>query len=249
MKLGLSDRIALITGGASGIGQGIAGALRAEGCEVFIADLDLAAADFAAKTIGAGAHALAIDVTDPADVERRIREVAEGAGRLDILINSAGILQIHSVIDATIEDWQKICAVNLSGTYYCLKAALPFMLAQKYGRIINIASVSAIKGGGAFGNTLYGTTKAGVVAMSKGFARELGPHGITVNAISPGVVDTAMTRSMLTPELRERMLAAFPMQRFPSASEVADLAVFLASDAAAAITGQNLIIDCGFLTK
>jgi len=241
--------MALITGGASGIGQCIAAALCAEGCSVYIADLDLAAAERAAQEIGTGAYALCIDVTDPADVERRIRGVAEAAGRLDILVNSAGILQIHSIVEATIEDWQKICAVNLSGVYYCMKAALPFMLAQKYGRIINVASVSAVKGGGAFGNTLYGSTKAGVVAMSKGFARELGPHGITVNAISPGVVDTAMTRSMLKPALRKRMLESFPLRRFPTTEEVANLAVFVASDAAASITGQNLIIDSGFLTK
>jgi len=249
MQLDLGGKVALVTGGASGIGHGIAAALCAEGCTVYLADLDLAAAESAAASIGARAHALRLDVTDSADTARQLARAAATSGRVDILVNSAGILQTHSIIDATIEDWQKICSVNLSGIYYCVKAALPFMLERKYGRIINIASVSAVKGGGAFGNVLYGTTKAGAVAMTKGLARELAPHGITVNAISPGVVDTAMTRSHLTPELYARLIAGFPMERLPTIAEVANLALFLASDQCAAITGQNLIVDCGFLTK
>ena len=245
MDLNLAARVALVTGGASGLGFGIAAALHAEGCDVHVADLDYAAAERAVGTMGARSHALRMDVTDAADVMQKIGAV----GSIDILVNSAGILQTASVFESSPGDWQKICAVNLSGVFHCVKAAIPAMCERRHGRIINIASVSAQRGGGAFGNVLYGTTKAGVLAMTRGLARELGPHGITVNSISPGVVETAMTQSRLQPELRARMLERFPLQRFPAVSEVVSLALYLASDLGAAITGQDLVVDCGFLTR
>ncbi len=106
-------------------------------------------------------------------------------GRLDIVVNNAGILKTGPVLEASIDDWDQVCRVNLSGVFYCCKAVLASMVTQRYGKIVNIASVSAMKGGGSFGNVLYGTTKAGVVALTKGLARELGPYGINVNAIAP----------------------------------------------------------------
>ena len=121
------------------------------------------------------------------------------------------------MVDATIDDWDQVCRVNLSGVYYCCKAALPAMVAQHYGKIVNIASVSAAKGGGSFGNVLYGTTKAGVVALTKGLARELAPLGINVNAIAPSVTETGMTSPLLTPERRRQVLASIPLGRFAAA--------------------------------
>jgi len=123
------------------------------------------------------------------------------------------------------------------------------MIARKYGKIVNIASVSAAKGGGQFGNVLYGTTKAGVVAMTQGFARELGPYGINVNAISPGVVDTAMTSALMSAELRAKMIETIPLRRLIDSTEVARLAVFLASDVSEGITGQAIALDAGFLIR
>jgi 3-oxoacyl-[acyl-carrier protein] reductase len=142
-----------------------------------------------------------------------------------------------------------VCRAILSSVYYCSKAVLPVMLARRYGKIVNIASMSAAKAGGVFGNVLYGTTKAGVVAFTKGFARELAPHGINVNAIAPGVVETAMTRARLTPEVREQVVTAMPMRRLASVDDVANAVTFLASDAASYITGDTLLVDGGCLTR
>jgi NAD(P)-dependent dehydrogenase (short-subunit alcohol dehydrogenase family) len=139
--------------------------------------------------------------------------------------------------------------VNLSGVYYCCKAVLPFMLERKSGRIINIASVSAAKGGGAFGNVLYGTTKAGVVALTKGMARELGPFGINVNAIAPSVTETGMVRALLTPERRHAVLASIPLGRFASTSDISNMVLILASDVSSYVTGETIVVDGGYLTR
>ena len=151
-------------------------------------------------------------------------------------------------MDSSIQDWEEVTRINLSSVFYCSKAVVPFMIEQKYGKIINIASVSAMKGGGALGNTLYGTTKAGVVAMTKGFARELAPMDINVNAIAPAVARTVMTENRLTPALEQRIKARIPMGRLGKASDVACLAAFLASDLSQFITGETIAVDGGFLT-
>ena len=132
--------------------------------------------------------------------------------------------------------------------YYCVKAAIPVMTRQRSGHIINIASVSAMRGGGSVGNTLYGATKAGVAAMTMGLAHELGPDGITVNAIAPAIADTAMTHAALTEDARRRILARIPLGRLTSLTDITDLAVFLASDRASFITGAIIPVDGGILT-
>ncbi len=205
MDLGLRGRIALVTGGTSGIGRAIATALLDEGCEVHAADINLAAAQGATGFDTARAHLVCVDVGDAKGVQQAVDKIVAERGHVDILVNCAGILKTRSLVDSTIADWDDVARVNLSGVYYCSKAVLPAMLARRYGKIINIASVSSAKGGGQFGNVLYGTTKAGVVAMTQGFARELGPHGINVNAISPGVVEgTPMTSGLMTAEVRQK---------------------------------------------
>src|SRR4030095_3130986 len=148
------------------------------------------------------------------------------------------------VAHACSADGDDVCRVNLSGVYYCSKAVLPAMVAQRYGKIINIASVSSAKGGGQFGHVLYGTTKAGVVAMTQGFARELGPYGINVNAISPGVIDgTPMTSGLMTAEVRQRIVDFIPLRRMIEPAEVARLALYLASDISRGMTGQAIVLD------
>jgi 3-oxoacyl-[acyl-carrier protein] reductase len=249
MDLELKGRVALVTGGCSGIGRSIASALLAEGCEVHIGDINPDAGNGVPEFATARAHPFRLDVGDADGVEREVDRIVASAGRIDILVNCAGILKTKPLAESTIRDWDDVCKVNLSGLYYCSKAVLPHMVGQKYGKIVNIASVSATKGGGQFGNVLYGTTKAGVVAFTQGFARELGPHGINVNAISPGVVDTAMTSSLMPADMRARIIESLPLRRLVEAEEIARLAVFLVSDVSQGITGQAIALDAGFLVR
>ena len=249
MELNLKGRVALVTGAAGGIGAAIAAALAAEGCVVYLGDSNADAAGLMAASLGSACHALAMDVADAPDARRAVQRIVSEQGRIDILVNNAGILKTGSVVEATIRDWDEVCRVNLSGVYYCCKAALPAMLERRAGKIINMASVSAFKGGGALGNVLYGATKAGVVALTKGFARELAPFGINVNAIAPAVTETAMTNPLLTPGSRDAVLAAIPLGRFASTAEIGQIAAFLASDASGYITGETIAVDGGYLTR
>ena len=249
MDLGLDGKVALVTGAGGGIGAAIATALADEGCVVYFVDNNLEAAARVAAAGKRPGHPIALDVGDPAALRKCAEQVATERGRIDILVNNAGILKTGSIVDATIEDWDQVCRVNLSGVYYCCKAVMPFMLKQRSGKIVNIASVSAAKGGGVFGNALYGTTKAGVIALTKGLARDLAPFGINVNAIAPSVTETAMTSPLLTPERRETVLAAIPLGRFASTADIARIALFLASDVSAYVTGDTIVVDGGYLTR
>lgn len=251
MDLNLKNRIAVVTGGAAGIGAAVARTLAAEGCSICIVDRDAAAAEATAAALvkdGAVAHAAAVDVGDAVAVAAAFANIHERHGRLDILVSAAGLLSTGQVADLPVSEWDRVARVNLSGVLHCAKAAMPFMMAQRWGRIVNIASVSAARGGGSFGNTLYGTTKAGVVALTMGLARELGSHGVTVNAVSPAVADTPMTRALLSEEIRQRIVARIPVGRLASVDDVADLVTFLASARAEFITGTVIPVDGGILT-
>jgi 3-oxoacyl-[acyl-carrier protein] reductase len=249
MDLNLEGKIALVTGAGAGIGEAIAAAFAEEGCVVYFGDSNADAAARAAARCRRAAHALVLDVGDPASLKHGADRIAGEQGRIDILVNNAGILKTSSVIDSTIADWDEVCRVNLSGVYYGCKAVLPFMLERRSGKIINVASVSAEKGGGAFGNVLYGATKAGVIALTKGMARDLGPFGINVNAIAPAVVETGMTSALLTPERREAILARIPLGRLASTTDIARIALILASDLSSYVTGETIVVDGGFLTR
>jgi 3-oxoacyl-[acyl-carrier protein] reductase len=251
MDLNLKGRVAVVTGGAAGIGEAIARALAAEGCSICILDKNADAAHKAASAIAASgkpALSAAADVADAAAVARAFAQFLACQQRLDILINAAGQLSTGLTADLPAAEWQKVSEVNLAGVLYCAKAAIPVMSKQRSGRIINIASVAAMRGGGTVGNALYGATKAGVVALTMGLARELGPHGITVNAIAPAIADTAMTHAALTADIRNKVLARIPLGRLTTPSDVADLAVFLASERASFITGTVIPVDGGILT-
>jgi 3-oxoacyl-[acyl-carrier protein] reductase len=240
MDLNLKDRVAVVTGGAAGIGEAIAWALAAEGCRVSILDRNEDAARKLAESIGGGTQFVAANVGEPSSVANAFAQLLRPLSSLDILVNAAGVLSTA--------EWQRVHEVNLSGVLYCVKSAIPFMRQQRRGRIINIASVSAMRGGGSVGNTLYGATKAGVVALTMGLARELGPDGITANAIAPAVADTAMTNAALTEDVRRKIVARIPLGRLASLSDIADLATFLASDRASFITGTVIPVDGGILT-
>jgi len=225
----LDGRVALVTGGARGIGAAIAERLQDAGAVVHRGDLS--------------GTKLALDVTD----RESVRAAFAAIGRLDILVNNAGLLCTGPLEDTTGEEFDRLVDVNVTGIFNCTQAAIPLMRERRGAAIINIASVSAEKGGGAIGNVWYGATKAAVVAMTRGLGRELGPHGIRVNAIAPAVLDTEMVHDLLTPERRAKILSRIPLGRFPGADEIARVALFLASDEAAFITGETIAVDGGFL--
>jgi NAD(P)-dependent dehydrogenase (short-subunit alcohol dehydrogenase family) len=251
MDLDLKGRIALVTGGGAGIGEGIARALAAEGCVVAIADRDGTGAERVATSIareGGIARAQTFDVSDAAAVASAFVALSEKIGAPEILVNAAGLLSVGSVADLPAGEFSRIAHVNVDGIINCVKMVIPAMTAARSGRIINIASISALRGGGSIGNTLYGATKASVVALTMGLARELGPSGITVNAVAPAIVDTAMTHAALTDEARRRILPRIPLGRFATIGDVANLVVFLASAQASFITGATIPVDGGILT-
>jgi 3-oxoacyl-[acyl-carrier protein] reductase len=224
----LKGKVALVTGAARGIGAAIADAFEKQGCAVHRLDLQ---------------SGIRVDITDRTALAAAVKRI----GAIDILVNNAGLLARGPFEETTGEQWDRLVAVNLTGVFNCVQAVVPAMRGRRGASIINIASVSAEKGGGAMGNVWYGTTKAGVVAITKGLGRELGPQGIRVNAIAPGVIETDMVREHLSPELREKVLARFPLGRFATVEEVAQVALFLASDAASFVTGETIAVDGGFL--
>ncbi len=240
--MSLQGKVALVTGAARGVGARIAARFAEHDAVVYAADVDERAA--LSKDLRA---ALRMDVRDRASVAAAVARIERESGGLDILVNNAGLLA-NGPFDATTgEAWDNLVAVNLTGVYNCVQAAVPAMRRRGTGSIINIASVSHEKGGGAFGNVWYGATKAGVVAMTKGLGRELGPYAIRVNAIAPAVVATDMVRSLLTPEARERIVARIPLGRLAEEDDVARVAVFLASGWSDFITGETIAVDGGFL--
>lgn len=250
MELGLAGRVALVTGAARGIGAAIAETLAREGARVWLADRDEPAAEEKAAELASGglsARAIRVDVTDANLVTAAFGAVTD-AGPLDILVCNAGILKTGPFRDATPADWDGAVAVNLSGVVHCVRAAIGPMMERGFGRIINVASVSAMRGGGSIGNVLYGTTKAGVVALTMGLARELGPSGITVNAVAPAVADTPMTRDSLSPQLVAGITSRIPLRRLATPADIADAVAFLASDRASFVNGAILPVDGGLLT-
>ena len=225
----MSARVALVTGAGRGLGAHIADHLEGAGYQVHRADI--------------AGGSVKMDVTDRASIKKCMEKV----GALDVLVNNAGLLASGAFDQTSGEAWDKLLAVNVTGVFNCVQAAVPAMRGRAGAAILNIASVSHEKGGGAIGNVWYGTTKAAVVAMTRGLARELGPSGIRVNAIAPAVLETDMVRGQLTPELRAKVVSRIPLGRLAGAEDVAKLAVFLCSEAASFITGETVAVDGGFL--
>jgi 3-oxoacyl-[acyl-carrier protein] reductase len=242
----LEGRVSLVTGASRGIGRAIATALAAEGAHVVLGGRDaarLAEAVEAIRGAGGSAEALSLDVADRASVEGAVGSVLLSRGRIDHLVNNAGITRDNLLLRMKDEEWQQVMATNLTGVFLCTQAALKPMLKQRSGRIVSITSVVGL--GGNAGQANYAASKAGIVGFTRSVAREVASRGITANAVAPGFVETDMTAAM-TPKAREAVLAAIPMGRVGRAEDVAAAVVFLVSDAAAYVTGQVLAVDGGF---
>ena len=243
----LQDKITIITGAGRGIGRVIALRFAQEGARVVIADLDESTAHaVAAEIAAAGGQALGLklDVAQPAMVDAAIAETRSRFGRLDVLVNNAGIGSCVPVLDLTLEEWERNLRVNLTGTFLCAQAAARVMVAQGSGRIINIASISGQRGG--VGRAAYGAAKAGVIQLTRVMAVELSARGVRVNAIAPGPVDTDQSRGTHTPATRRAYLDRIPMKRYGQAEEIAAAAMFLAADESSFVVGHVLNVDGGF---
>ena len=231
VSLRLPGKIAVVTGGASGIGKAIVQRMSEEGATVIAADL--------------AGDALPVDVADPASVASMIRTVLHRHGRLDCLVNSAGIGQDIPFLDTTLEVFDRLIAVNLRGTFIVGQAAAKAMIATGGGSIVNIASVSGMTGNA--GRSAYGASKGGVVILSQVMAVDLAARNIRVNVISPGPVDTPLVERMHTAKTRQSWTDLTPMHRYAQPEEIAGAAVFLSSDEASFITGHVMAVDGGFL--
>ncbi|HHT63984.1 MAG: 3-oxoacyl-[acyl-carrier-protein] reductase [Bacillota bacterium] len=249
--MGLVDRVALVTGGSRGIGKAIAWELVGQGCQVGVNYIDFdqnkeQAEELVAEIIQSGGKAFAVkgNVADPSEADAMVHQVVNHFGRIDILVNNAGITRDTLLVRMKEEDWDAVIDVNLKGTFNCCKSAVKFMIKQKYGKIVNIASVVGLMGN--VGQVNYGASKAGIIGLTKSLARELAGRNINVNAVAPGFIETKMTES-LPESARENLVRQIPLQRLGKPEDVAHLVGFLVSDKAAYITGQTIPVDGGMV--
>ena len=247
--LGLEGRVAIVTGAASGIGKSAAEILAASGARVTACDVN---ADGVKATVkgfaGTGHTAEVIDLADLAACDALVKRTAKREGRLDILLNVAAVLRRIDVEQVDEAEWDRLMNVNLRSQYFLCRAAGEAMKPRKWGRIVNVSSGAGLVGG-FVGATAYAITKAGIMTMTKSFAKDLGPHGITVNPLSPGAIDTPMQRTGMTKETLESARSRIPLGRMGLPAECARGAVFLASDLASYVTGHILAVDGGFLMR
>jgi len=239
------ERVAVITGASRGIGRSIALALAAKGAVIVAVDMDQASTEaVVAELQAAGARALAVvgNVTVAADVEHIFEVATEAFGRVDILVNNAGITRDGLLMRMKDDDWDAVLNVNLKGAFLCTRSVFKVMSKQRYGRIINIASVVGQMGNAGQAN--YCASKAGLIGLTKSNAREMAKRSITVNAVAPGFIATAMTDA-LSDKVRTELTAQIPLERLGSADDIANAVVFLASESAGYITGHVLSVNGG----
>ena len=242
----LEGRVSLVTGASRGIGRAIARALAREGAIVFVGARDEGRLEEVVKEVndaGGTAVALALDVADRASVDGALQKILASHGRVDHLVNNAGITRDNLLLRMKREEWDQVIATNLTGTYLCTQAVLKPMVKQRSGRIVNVTSVVGLTGNAGQAN--YAASKAGIIGFTKAVAREVASRSITVNAVAPGFIATDMTEAMAE-KAKEALTASIPLGRVGSPEDVASAVLFLVSDAAAYITGQVLGVDGGF---
>jgi 3-oxoacyl-[acyl-carrier protein] reductase len=242
--MNFEDKTAVVTGSARGIGRVIAQSFATAGANVVISDVDQAACEKTASEIGGAAIACHADVTSADDIDQLFRTAVDKFKRIDIVVNNAGITRDGLIIRMDEKDWDTVLDINLKGAFLVTKSAARIMMKQRYGRIVNISSVVGLTGNAGQAN--YSASKAGLIALTKTSAKELGSRGITVNAVAPGFIETEMTAA-LSEAARELFLSKVVLGRPGTPEDVARAVLFLASDEAAYVTGQVLAIDGGMM--
>jgi NAD(P)-dependent dehydrogenase (short-subunit alcohol dehydrogenase family) len=245
----LANKVCVITGAASrrGIGRATAKLFALHGGRSIILDLDAEQASAAASELGEAHRGIACDVTDKNSCVAAIERVVGEFGQVDVLINNAGITQPLKFMDIAPENYDAVLDVSLRGTLYMSQAAIPQMRKQRSGSIVCMSSVSAQRGGGIFGGPHYSAAKGGVLGLGKAMARELGPDGIRVNSVAPGLIQTDITGGKLTDDLKVEILKGIPLNRLGDADDVARACLFLASDLSSYITGATIDVNGGML--
>jgi 2-hydroxycyclohexanecarboxyl-CoA dehydrogenase len=239
----LDDRIAIVTGAGRGIGEAIARKLGAEGATVVVTDVDEATAIQTADALSGDSVGLHADVTSRDSVDAMVRQVMDRFGRIDVLVNNAGWDKGEAFLDSEPDTWDRIVQINLYGVFNTLKAVLPIMADQRYGKVVNLGSDAGRVG--SSGEAVYSAAKGGVIAFTKAMAREMARSEVNVNCVCPGPTDTALFASMGGDRLREALVKAIPFRRLGQPEDVANTVAFLVSDEAAFLTGQTVSVSGG----
>ncbi|NOT54858.1 MAG: 3-oxoacyl-ACP reductase FabG [Deltaproteobacteria bacterium] len=242
----LDGRVAIVTGGGQGIGQGVALCLARAGARVVVNDTAserMAQTVTAIEALGTQALGVAANVTQASEVERLVQETLNRFGKIDILVNNAGVVVVKSITEQTEADWDRVLNVNLKGVFLCCHRVVREMITQQHGAIVNIASIAAFHY--TVPHVPYAASKAGVVALTRDLAYEVARHGIRVNAIAPGPIETPMMSSALTPQQKEGYAKQVPLGRLGQPHDIGNAAVFLVSDEASFITGTTLPVSGG----
>lgn len=252
-RFGLKDKVAVVTGGAGGIGRAISGALVEAGATVLVVDISAESVDEFVSTFGSERTSLighALDITSESSVEKLFVQLSDQFGHIDVLVNGAGVALRAPAVDHSIEAWDKVMSVNVTGTFICSRAMARRVKPAQGGAIVNIASIMGMSGGGLYPNVSYQTSKGAVVNMTRALALEWSKQGIRVNAVAPTYVRTDFIKAIVSnPTLLARIEEMTPLGRLAEPDDVANATLFLASPASAMITGHILAVDGGFLAQ